>query len=467
MRAIFNLPLLAYRALRWNAFRGGWWSEYRARPPFDPDRVAGRPVDVIVTLVDHFEPARRFGEEAAAESVASWLEQYASRSRGVLDAEGHGPRHSWFYRSEYRNEACLEQLSAAAFDGHGEVELHLHHGHDTHETFSRKLADGAGWCNRFGALLTAEREPRRSFAYIAGNWALDNGAGDDAKSGCNTELRALRECGCYADFTFPALGSPAQPRRCNSIYYATDDERPKSYDRGTDVAVGGSPEGDLMLIQGPLTIDWSRGTFEGAALEAGAPPSPARLAAWLSSHVHVAGRPEWVFVKLHTHGMQSRSAVVGDAMTETWRAMVRQWNREPYRLHFATAREAYNMIKAAEAGHDGNPDRYRDFAIPPPANRKLSCNAPWKLLSYAADRVALEIEPREGPVRLRFAEGPLRSLEGRFARVDLETDGDTVKHLAVAGAGELTLVLRDGTRLCLPVEGLDSELKRARAAERS
>lgn len=39
---------------------------------------------------------------------------------------------------------------------------------------------------------------------------------------------------------------------------------------------------------------------------------------------------------------------------------------------FVVAREAYNIIKAAEAGHDGNPGDFRDFDIPPPANTRQS-----------------------------------------------------------------------------------------------
>jgi hypothetical protein len=31
-----------------------------------------------------------------------------------------------------------------------------------------------------------------------------------------------------------------------------------------------------------------------------------------------------------------------------------------------TAREMYNIVKAAEAGHSGDPARYRDFELPPP-----------------------------------------------------------------------------------------------------
>jgi hypothetical protein len=81
------------------------------------------------------------------------------------------------------------------------------------------LRAGLDWFNRFGALRTAEAQPQQRYAYLAGNSALDNGAGDDALSGCDTELSALRDTGCYADFTFPALGSLAQPRLTNCIYY--------------------------------------------------------------------------------------------------------------------------------------------------------------------------------------------------------------------------------------------------------
>jgi hypothetical protein len=39
---------------------------------------------------------------------------------------------------------------------------------------------------------------------------------------------------------------------------------------------------------------------------------------------------------------------------------------ERYVLHYVSAREVYNIIKAAEAGKQGNPNEYRDFILPPP-----------------------------------------------------------------------------------------------------
>lgn len=35
-------------------------------------------------------------------------------------------------------------------------------------------------------------------------------------------------------------------------------------------------------------------------------------------------------------------------------------------LHYVTARECYNIIKAAEAGEQGDPGQYRDYLLPPP-----------------------------------------------------------------------------------------------------
>jgi hypothetical protein len=40
-----------------------------------------------------------------------------------------------------------------------------------------------------------------------------------------------------------------------------------------------------------------------------------------------------------------------------------------YVLHYVTAREMFNIAKAAEAGLEGNPGDYRDFCIPAPTYR--------------------------------------------------------------------------------------------------
>ena len=436
LSSVARLPQMVYRAARWHFLRGGWlWPHLRRHRRFDRAALPpGRPVDVMVLFADHFEPAKRFGDDAAVESVRSWCADYEALAGRHRDDDGRPPQHTWFYRYDYPHPGCVRALGECVFRGFGEVELHLHHGGDTHEAFSRTLREGVEWFNRSGAMVTAEPQPRPYFGYVAGNSALDNGAGDPSLSGCDTELAALRDAGCYADFTFPSLGSPAQPRKTNAIYYATEDGRAKSYDRGVDVRAGGRAGGDLLMFQGPTSVDWGNGAFEDGALENTSPPHPKRMAAWLSAHVHVAGRPEWVFIKLHTHAMQNRAAFLSPAMGELFTAMEHWWNRPPFRLHYVTAREAYNIAKAAEADYSGNPNAYRDYLIPPPANRVISCDVPWRLHSYSPQHVHLELlEP--GPARVEFGRGPLRSIRGHLREIEVLTANGEVERLRVEGEG--------------------------------
>jgi hypothetical protein len=440
------LPWLVYRLVRWGALRGGWLPRYlRRHRPFDrrmfpPDQ----PIDLIVLCADHFEPARRFGDTAAVEAVRSWCAAYEEMARRHRDADGRPPQHTWFYRYDYPNAGCVQALSASVFRGFGEIEFHLHHGHDTHETMLATLRAGLDWFNRFGAMHTAEARPQQRYGYVAGNSALDNGADDDALSGCATELRALRDTGCYADFSFPALGSPAQPRLTNCIYYAGEDGQPKSYNRGVRVRVGSPAQGDLMIFQGPVAIDWRHGCLEDGALENTSPPHPRRLAGWLAAHVHVPGRPEWVFVKLHTHAMQNRDSFLSSANDAVFAAMETWWNQPPFRLHYVTAREAYNLVKAAEAGHCGNPNDYRDFEIPPPANRRFHCEAPWRLVSCTPERTHIEMLG-PGPVRLEFAQGDLASVAGRICEVKAMYRDGVLMDLHIEGEGPYEVIRRANT----------------------
>jgi hypothetical protein len=443
LRRTSNLPLLAYRALRWRT--GHWLGDYLLHHrPFDPSAIPPEtPIDIMVLIVDHFEPAEDATPEEAAQSVQAWCQAYEGIAQPYRDADGRYPQHSWFYPAENPNFEALQVLSDFTFRGFGEVDFHLHHGFDTHESFAEKLRSGLDWFNQSGAMLTAEEQPSRRFAYIAGNWALDNGAGDDATSGCDTELIALREAGCYADFTFPALGSPAQPRKTNAIYYAADTPEPKSYDTGEDVAVGRPSSGDLMIFQGPLLPDWHSGKIEDGALEFEALPTPARLNAWLRANIHVKGRPEWLFVKLHTHGMQTRDMFLGPAVADMFAMMCARWNEPPVRLHFVTAREAYNIAKAAEAGLRGNPNDYRDYLVPPPANRLIRSDRPWRLLHYGPGRVCLELQTR-CLAKIDFAAGPLRSVRGTIERMDARFEEGLISSLEIEGDGEFDVQASQG-----------------------
>lgn len=336
--------------------------------------AAQQPLHVMVLMVDHFEPTK-------PENARAWTEGYPPVASRHLDADGMHPTYSWFFPVEQfdENEPFVEAISGLCRRGFGEIEMHLHHNRDTAETLRAKIRRGIAGLQKYGAAKTVDG--RTAFAFIHGNWALDNSVLVDGRDRCgvNSEISLLREEGCYADFTFPASRSPAQPEMLNCIFYATDDPRePASHRTGVPVAVGRAPRGDLMIFQGPLGFnlrDWRHRFYpavESGCLRWNNPPMEKRLDFWLDAGIHVEGRPEWRFIKLYAHG----------ASPATWNMLFNEEGFERlfsmiearcndgvnYRLHYVTAREAYNIVKAAEAGMTGDPGRYRDFVIKPYVN---------------------------------------------------------------------------------------------------
>lgn len=351
----------------WSYLRHGRRVRRRASP-------AG-PVHVMFCFVDHYEPFTGGVDEARARArVERWLREYPALGR-YRDADGRPPAHSFFYPEEEYRPELLDGIAGLCRDGYGEVEIHLHHDGDTADSFREKLVRFAGTLkNRHGMLSARDGKP--VFAFIHGNWALDNSRKDGRWCGINNELIVLRDAGCYADFTLPSAPSDTQTRQINSIYYATDDpHRPKSHDTGTPVKAGASATGDLMIIQGPLALHWRHRKFgiwpriENGDMAVSDIPVQERVDMWVRQHIHVEGRPEWLFIKVHTHGATEENAnfLFGGELERLFGYLSRQYNDgSAYALHFVTAREAYNIVKAAEAGESGNPHRYRDYVLPRP-----------------------------------------------------------------------------------------------------
>jgi hypothetical protein len=162
----------------------------------------------------------------------------------------------------------------------------------------------------------------------------------------------------------------------NAIYSATDDpQRPKSHDRGTRVTAGRPAQGDLMIIQGVLGLSWSSRKFgvlpriENSDIRAGQPPSESRVDQWVRLAPTVKNRPEWKFIKIHTHGAPEgqEAALLGRPAEQMYEYLTSRYNdgRE-HVLHFVSAREMFNIIKAAEAGRSGDPSAYRNTPLPAP-----------------------------------------------------------------------------------------------------
>lgn len=350
------------------------------------------PVRLLLCIADHFEPFRlrdadgvRPSADEARQTVRAWCERYRESAGAFADSDGRPPRHTCFYPEEDYDAECLAELARFCAQGFGEVELHLHHRHDTAPSLRRKLERFRNLLHDEHGLLGAGPDGAARFGFVHGNWALCNSRPDRDWCGVDEELGVLAEAGCYADFTFPSAPSPTQPRLVNAIYRARDRPgRPRGQDRGERVRVearpgaGRSRKGvarELMLIQGPLALDWRNRKWgmlprlENADLTGANPPGPGRLDLWLRQGIHVLGRPDWVVVKLHTHGCVAANAemLLGPAMRAFHAHLAERLEAgRIVSLHYICARELYNMVRAAEDGHAGSPGAYRDYEILPP-----------------------------------------------------------------------------------------------------
>jgi hypothetical protein len=102
------------------------------------------------------------------------------------------------------------------------------------------------------------------------------------------------------------------------------------------------------------------------------PPTPLRADLWIKQHVHVSERPDWIFVKLHTHGCieGNTDVLLGDSLKKTFHHLENKYNDGTnFALHYVSAREMYNIAQAAIDGKSGDPKKWRDYAYRPPAIR--------------------------------------------------------------------------------------------------
>ncbi len=352
----------------------------------------GEPVHLLLCIADHFEPEWAGPPaEVARARVQNWVAKYPTLFAGFRDSDGRPPRHTFFFPMECYRREQVDWLAVLCGQGFGEVEVHLHHGGETPSQLRRMLLGYKELLDLEHGLLSRRREnDELVYGFIHGNWALDNSRPDGRMCGVNNELDILRETGCYCDFTMPsAPDDPAQVRKINSIYYAVDDpNRPRSHECGVNFGSGPAPDRSLALIQGPLVLDWRRRKWgllprvENGCIQGTQPAAAGRIDQWLRARVQVPSRPDWYFVKLHTHGgpEHNQKVLLGEPMVRFHADLARRASEDSaFRYHYVTAREMYNLAKAAEAGWEGEVDEARDFALVP--NRGLGACAAGALRS--------------------------------------------------------------------------------------
>jgi len=335
---------------------------------------------LIIGVADHFEPMQRsetFGkpvdESEQDRRLKKWCHEYPAAVDAWRDDEGQPLRHTYFYPAEDYDEALIDRLAEHCHEGWGEIEIHLHHGveaPDTAENTTRALVEFRDALAARGCLARENGGGPPRYAFVHGNWALANS--DNGRfCGVDEEMQILADTGCYADFTLPTR-SPAQIGKINALYEcALPLNQRAPHRRGFDLQCGRAPSTFPLIIQGPLMIDfgrrkrgWPLPGIESGELSGNNPPNLHRLQLWQEAAITVQGRPDWLFIKLHCHGMEPRdeSAVLGSAMQDFLRELVEgPGNGTEYRLHFVTVREMVNIILAGCDGRNGNPGKYRDY----------------------------------------------------------------------------------------------------------
>jgi len=359
--------------LRWLPAYG--WQRLARRP-------APSPVHLVFAVADHFEPSIR---PEAVETFASvkeqklrlekWCHEYPRALGEFLDSDGRPFRHTYFFPAEQYDEPIVRRLAEHCREGWGEIEVHLHHGirqPDTAESTRRMLVEFRDALVDLGCLSRWDGAGPARYAFVHGNWALANSA-RGRFCGVDDEMQVLAETGCYADFTLPAAPNPAQVGKINAVYEcALPLEQRAPHRRGRDLIRGRAPRVFPLIVEGPLALSFPRNgrvsrlpRIENAALMGSLPPSIDRLRLWRDAAIHVGGRPDWVFIKLHCHGMDPRDeeSMYGVPMRTFLRELAEECARRGDSFHFVTAREMVNILLAACDGKEGDPNAFRDYRL--------------------------------------------------------------------------------------------------------
>lgn len=332
-----------------------WLPSYLARETQRSLAGKVKPECVYFCICDHFEPYwNKADAKTGRRRITRWLDQYPRVADSYRDSFGNRLKYSFFYPEEEYRADDLEQLAQLCHSGYGEVEIHLHHNNDNADNLRRTLVDYKHRLHEKHGLLSRNQVTGAiQYAFIHGNWALNNSRRDGCWCGVNNETSILLETGCYADFTMPSAPCDTQTRKTNSIYYAVDlPGQPKSHDWGVDAEVGKRGEG-LLMVQGPLRLDWNRRKYgvlprvENSGLMGNFPPSAARVRSWVDAGVSVKGAPQHVFVKLYTHGtLEEVMKMLFDdgGFHRLFSSLQADAERAGYALRFVSAREMAGTI---------------------------------------------------------------------------------------------------------------------------
>lgn len=366
-------------SLPWLLRYPAWRAREMARRVGDGDG----PRHLIFVVANHFEPS--WSENGSpvdwseqSRRVDRWHDLARAAAATVRDSNGVPFQHTNFYPAEQYHPRLLDQLSALQSEGLGEVEVHLHHGVDQPDTASELTKTLIEFrdtlAERHKCLSRWDNAGGPAYAFVHGNTALANSAAGRF-CGVDEEMQILADTGCYVDMTLPSAPDRSQVPRLNAIYECGNDKlKARPHRSGPTVRVGDAGELNLPLIfTGPLVFIWNRRysglplpRLDDGGLTANQPLDKARLDRWTGARIGVRGMPKWQFIKLYCHAFFpfDQASTIGERARRFFSDVVESGEREgTHKVHFASAREAVNMLLAARDRLQGDPHQYRNYRL--------------------------------------------------------------------------------------------------------
>jgi hypothetical protein len=349
---------VSLRHSQMNAIRHSqiWGPEYAKQRLLRTVKPAEHLKRIWVMLADHHEPRCGGADlKTAQDRVALWRSTWpAIAKRCNTDAVGNSPCYTFFFPEEEYHPTLLAPLAEMVREGIADVEVHLHHDGEGRQNFIDRISRFCEDLHNNHGLLR-ERDGKLAFGFIHGNWALANSRPDGRWCGLNDEIELLRNLGCYADFTMPSGNSPTQARLVNTIYWSkSDSSRPKSYDRGIPLTIGGPIAGELLMIPGPLGVRWKgrlRPRLETGEVASYDVVTPYRIKRWLELSPRLG---DDCFIKLYSHGAQERNSgyLLEGGLEAAFNSLVAAAQQCGCNIYFVSAWQMYLAIDALRRGLD-------------------------------------------------------------------------------------------------------------------
>jgi len=350
-----------------------------------PQRLVENPLGtrhVMVALCNRLSSSASNSDKSAI--LRRWFGEYAGLREGSPRISSFSLKHTFFLSPGEASAPWVPELAALCRAAECEIELasprdtkSANQRRDLMEAGKETLAQ-SGWLGR---------DPSGSARFCFVHRAEGSSA-----FGLEDQAGMLRDAGCAASFPFDLRPGMLPEEFENSLVYFHESEAagPRQGLRRVraERETRGSDRAGLLVVPPPFCPESSRKTFgfrpeiDQGEIGAAAFPTADRLHRWLECRMTVEARPNWLFVVLHIDGFAPENAgmLFGEPMREFTRKLRSMAARDrTLCFHGVAARELVNILHAAEAGHSGDPRRFRDFRYQPPpaiAENRPRCGAP-------------------------------------------------------------------------------------------